>query len=116
MHRRTKMAKRRRRRKAKRDLLTRYKKAERERARTRAELDGIARQAKQALAAQNIDLPVFFVIPNSGDAFMMFGTPGDPAPQLWKQVSEIVMGVVSQAVGLPFIRSREVECATTETA
>jgi hypothetical protein len=115
MSRRTNVAKRQRRRKARRNLLARYQKAERDRARIRLELDRIVRQAKQALIAQNIDARVFFAIPNSGDAIIMFGTPDDPAVQLWTQINEIVMGIVSHAVGLPFIRSREVICATSET-
>ena len=43
------------------------------RARARTELDQIARQAKQVLAEQKIDLDLFFLIPNSGEAILLFG-------------------------------------------
>ena len=37
-----------------------------------------------------IDLGLFFLIPNSGDAIVTFGTPGDPSDDEWNHVREIV--------------------------
>ena len=48
------------------------------RARARTELDQIARQTKQALAEQGLTSTVFFLVPNSGEAVLLFGTPADP--------------------------------------
>ena len=78
-----------------------------------AKLDQIARDAKEALAYQGIDTPLFFLVPNSGNAILTFGTTLDPDDALWRQVSEVVSGVVRQLVGVDHTRCREVVCATT---
>ena len=70
------------------------------RARAKAELGQIARQAKQALADAGIDLSLFFLVPNSGDATLTFGTITDPPDDEWEQVGEIVSAIVRQTVGL----------------
>jgi hypothetical protein len=54
------------------------------RARAKAELGQIARQAKQALADAGIDT---------------FGTITDPPDDEWEQVGEIVSAIVGQTVG-----------------
>jgi hypothetical protein len=82
------------------------------RARAREMLDQITRQAKQALAGEGIDL--FFLIPNSGDTILMFGTPADPDDKAWNRVGEIVSSIVRQAVSLDRVRCRPVMCATTD--
>jgi hypothetical protein len=60
------------------------------RAKAKAELDQIARQARQALTEQGLgDISLFFLIPNSGDSILVFGTPGDPDDHLrpkWETV------------------------------
>jgi hypothetical protein len=76
-------------------------------------LNEIARQTKQALTEQGIDTSVFFLIPHTGDAIVTFGTTLDPDDALWRQVSEVVSGVVRLLVGLDHTRCREVVCATT---
>jgi hypothetical protein len=83
----------------------------RERARTM--LDQIAQQASQALADAGIDLPVFFMIPNSGDSILTYGTVTDPPHELWEQVSQIVSSIVRGTVGLGRVRCREITCAKT---
>ena len=85
------------------------------RARAKAELNQIARQAKQALADHGIDLGLFFLIPNSGDAIITYGTPGDPPDDEWNRVREVVSSIVRQSVGLDRVRCREVMCATTHS-
>jgi hypothetical protein len=78
------------------------------RERAKAELDQIAQRARQA-----IDIPLFFLLPNSGDAILIFGTPGDPPDDQWDRVGEIVASIVAQACGLHGTRRREVACAGT---
>jgi hypothetical protein len=83
------------------------------RARAVAKLDQIARDSKAALDDQGIDIPVFFVIPSSGDAIATFGTPADPDDEVWGRVSEIVSNIVRHTVGLDRVRCRPAVCATT---
>jgi hypothetical protein len=78
-----------------------------------AKLDQIAHDAKEALAYRGIDTPLFFLVPNSGNAILTFGTTLDPDDALWSEVSEVVSGVVRQLVGLNHTQCREVVCATT---
>ena len=44
------------------------------RGRAAAEIDQIARDAKEALADQGIDIDLFFLSPNSGKAILIYGT------------------------------------------
>jgi hypothetical protein len=86
------------------------------RARAAAMLDRIAQEAKQALADQGIAIDLFFLIPNSGHAILIYGTPADPPDDQWSRVSNVVASVVRQTVGLRGTRRREVQCATTGSA
>jgi hypothetical protein len=85
------------------------------RARAKGMLDQIAEQARIALAEQGFDTPVFFIVP-SGEAIVTFGTIIDPPDDQWKRVSDVVVSVVRQLVGLDRTRCREVVCATTDSA
>jgi hypothetical protein len=84
-----------------------------QRARARSLLSQIAEQAKQALSERSIDTTLFFIVPNSGDAVLTFGTPGDPPDAEWERTGEIVASVVAGLIGLRGTRRREVTCATT---
>jgi hypothetical protein len=81
--------------------------------RAASKLDQIAQQAKQALADQDIDIALFFLVPNSGEAILAYGTPGDPDNESWGRVGEIVTSVVAQSIGLRCTQRRELRCATT---
>lgn len=83
------------------------------RAKAKAELDGIAAQVKQALTDAGIDLDVFLLVPASGDAIVTFGTLADPDQELWGHVANIVTNIVQEKVGLRQAWSREIMCATT---
>jgi hypothetical protein len=84
------------------------------RARAKAEIDQIAQQAKLALADKGIiDTPLFFLVPNSGNAVLIFGTPGDPPDDQWDRVGEIIAAILGRLIGLRGIRRREVICAAT---
>jgi hypothetical protein len=74
-------------------------------------LDQIARDAKEALAHQDIDL--FFLVPNSGDAILIYGTPADPDDASWERVGVVVSAIVGRLIGLRGTRRRPVQCATT---
>ena len=81
------------------------------RARAASVLDQIARDAKEALTDQGIDL--FFLVPNSGQAILIYGTPGDPDDASWERVGQVVAAIVGKLIGLRGTRRREVRCATT---
>jgi hypothetical protein len=83
----------------------------RERARTM--LDQIVREVKLALKEADIDLDVFLMIPNSGDAIATFGTITDPPDDLWRRTSDIVCSIVREMAGLDGVRSRALSCAST---
>jgi len=84
-----------------------------QRAKASAELDRITRTAKQALLHAGIDLELFFMVPNSGDAILTYGTPGDPDDNLWDRVRDIVVAVLQETVGLERPKCNAVLCATT---
>jgi hypothetical protein len=84
----------------------------RERAAT--ELNQIAQEARRVLADHGITTRVFFVVPNSGRAVLMFGTPDNLGDTLWNRVGEIVSAVVRQTVGLDRTRCQELACATAD--
>jgi hypothetical protein len=83
------------------------------RARAASMLDQIAQQVKVVLAAEGIDLPVFFIVPSSGDSILIYGCAGDPPDNEWSEVGEIVEAVVQQSLGLRGTRRRKVQCAST---
>jgi hypothetical protein len=83
------------------------------RARVRNLLPEITEQAKQALADANIDLDVLLIVPRTGDAIATVCTPDDPADEVWSRTSEIVSGIMAQALNLDCLRSRHVTCGAT---
>jgi hypothetical protein len=83
------------------------------RERAAAKLDQIARDAKEAMAYQGIDTPLFFLVPNSGDAILTFGTTLDPDDDEWNRIGEIVSNIVRHTVGLDRVRCQPVVCATS---
>ncbi len=85
------------------------------RERAKAEIDQTARQTKQALIDADIDLGIFFMVPNSGRAIVSFGTPGNPSDDEWDRVGKIVGSIVAQSIGLERVRCRPVTCATTDS-
>lgn len=83
------------------------------RERAKGMLDQIAQQARLALADQCIDLDLFFLAPNSGDAILIYGTPGSPDDASWERVGEIVAPILGRLIGLRGTRRRDVVCAAT---
>ena len=83
------------------------------RERATALIDRIAQQAKQALSNAGIDIDLFFTVPSSGDAILTFGTPADPANDVWDKVRAVVSSVVRDSVGIERTRCRDIVCAST---
>lgn len=76
-------------------------------------VDEIARRTKVALTERGILLDVFFVVPNSGEAIISFGTTVEPDPsdQEWEIVSDMICDIVSDVVGVDRLRTRNMACA-----
>jgi hypothetical protein len=87
-----------------------------DRDRAKETLNQVAGLAKQALAENGIDLDLFFLVPNSGESILMFGTSIDPDFATWARVGEIVSAIVREVVGLDDTRCRPVTCSTTTDA
>ena len=77
-------------------------------------LDEIVHLMRHRLKEHEIYVPIFFLIPRSGDAIISFGTPGDPPEGLWDQISEMVCSVVRETIGIDRLRTRAVICAATD--
>ena len=84
--------------------------------RTKTMLDQVARLTKQTLAEHTIDLDVFFLVPNTGEAIIMFGTPTDPDDATWERVGNVVSSALQQVAGVNNTRCRPVLCSTTTDA
>jgi hypothetical protein len=86
----------------------------RHRARAKAELEHIVQQAKQAVAEAGLDIPLFFMIPRTGDSILTYGTPGHPQDHEWSHIGEIVCAVVAKAVGMDRTLHREIMCMASD--
>lgn len=84
------------------------------RERATAMLPEIAQQVKEALTGERIDTSVFFLVPNSGDAIITFGSAVDLPDAEWGRVADVVASTVRQSIGFAGTRCREVVCATTD--
>jgi hypothetical protein len=56
---------------------------------------------------------VFLLVPNSGDAILIVGSPDDLDDESWDRLGEVVASIVAQSIGLRGTRRREVVCAAT---
>lgn len=81
-------------------------------------LPAIADRTRTALAEVGIDIEVFLVVPNSGDAILSFGTTDEPDPDdaTWNTISQTVCRVVCEALGMTKVRTRALVSTTTRTA
>jgi hypothetical protein len=85
------------------------------RARAAARLDLIAMEAKAALAQQGIGYPIFFFVPGSGDAIVVFGTEKDPPDAEWDIISNVLTTIIQETLGTGRLRGRELVCAATQS-
>lgn len=81
-------------------------------------LDSIASRTKDALAERGIMFDIFLLIPQSGDALVLFGTnvEPDPSDEEWEMASEVVTETVREALGIGRARARQVPCALVRPA
>lgn len=84
------------------------------RERVAAKISEITTKAGEVLAELGIVYPLFFLIPNSGDSMLTFGTSQDPSDQEWQMVSSSVAKIVQEALGTGPLRTREIVCTQTK--
>jgi hypothetical protein len=63
-------------------------------------LDEIAAEVTAALSSGGIRVPIFFVVPATGDSIMTFATPADPSDEQWDRVQDIVCHILTSRVGI----------------
>ncbi len=83
-----------------------------QRAKLKASLNDVGDEVTQSLREAGIAVSVFFTVPSSGP-LMTFATPIDPTDQEWTRVSEIVVQVVSRALGVNGLISQPAPCVAT---
>lgn len=94
---------------------TPYDPAER-REQVRAKLGEISAEVQRELSVRSVEMNLFFVVGNTGDAILTVGTDGNPDDDWWEEVVEIVQAVVERAVGIERTRSRELARAASDPA
>ena len=81
-------------------------------------LPTIADAVRAALYEADITHDVFFIVPNSGNAILQFGTATEPDPGdgQWEEISKIVCAVVGRALQMEYVTSRDMACAIAHSA
>lgn len=74
-------------------------------------LPTIVERTRSALAESEIRQDVFFVVPNSGNAVVLFGTADDPEDAVWDRISGIVVGIVQDVLQMQHAYSRNLASA-----
>ena len=84
-----------------------------QRAQARHLLPDIVARTRSALAAAGITYEVFYLVPGSGDAVITFGTniEPDPTDAEWSIISDIVCGIIKDALEINKVMTREMTSA-----
>jgi hypothetical protein len=77
----------------------------------REQLDAIAAAVQLALQDADLAQPVFFSVPSSGDAILIFASPLDPSDDDWNRIGAIVNAIVGERTGLVGLTGRELPCS-----
>ena len=82
----------------------------------RGSLDAITNDFGMALRDAGFGhIPVYFVVPNSGDALASLATPLDPSEDDWSRILEIAYRVIQEKIGCGNLRGRALTCAAINT-
>lgn len=73
-------------------------------------LPAIAEEVTAALAAANLQMPIFLTVPTSGDTVATLATPHDPSGEDWVKVCELVREIVGARAGIEKLGTRPVPC------
>jgi hypothetical protein len=79
-------------------------------------LEQIAAEVTVALADVDLEIPVFFTVPSTGEAFVTFMTPADPTNADWSRACDVICGIVGSKVGIENLYSRHLPCVGAGTA
>ena len=83
----------------------------------RQSLDAISKDIVMQMRDAGLgSIPVYLVVPNSGDAWATAATPLDPPDHDWSRVLEIVCRVIQQKIGSGKLRSRKLVCTAINTS
>ncbi len=58
------------------------------------------------------NIPIYLVVPNSGDAIATVATPLDPSDEVWSRIMETTYPILQKKIGCGKLRSRPLACAT----
>lgn len=82
---------------------------------TRASLNQIAADVGTAMRDVGLTFPVYFAMPNTGDALVTVATTLDPSDEDWRRAAAIVCQVIERKVGCGRLRGRELACAVANS-
>ena len=83
----------------------------------RGSLDAITNDIGMAMRDAGLGhIPIYFVIPNSGDALASLATPLDPSEADWSRILEIAFQVIQKKIGCGNLRGRPLACTAINTA
>ena len=74
-------------------------------------LDAIASEVTTALQETGLTMPIFFTVPSTGDALLIYATPLDPSDSAWLRAGEIVIDIIGDKIDGVSLRHRELPCA-----
>jgi hypothetical protein len=77
----------------------------------RQSLNEITNDIGMALRDAGLTFPVYFAMPNSGDALVTIATTLDPSDDDWRRAAAIVCQIIEAKVGCGRLRGRELACA-----
>ena len=78
---------------------------------TRQSLDAIVNDIGMAMRDAGLTFPVYFAMPNAGDALLTIATTLDPSEPDWQRAITIVCEIIERKVGCGRLRGRELACA-----
>jgi hypothetical protein len=77
----------------------------------RQSLDQIAADIGMAMRDVGLAFPVYFAIPNSGDALVTMATTSDPPDEDWQRALAIVYEIIKKRIGCNQLQGRGLPCA-----
>ena len=86
------------------------------RAAIRESLDEIVNDVGMAMRDAGLDFPVNIIVPHSGDALVMVGSPLNPRDADCQRAITVICEIVGDRLGGRQLRGRELTCAVTNGA
>jgi hypothetical protein len=62
-------------------------------------LDKVSADVTEEFQNIGLSMPIFLIVPSTGNALVTFGTPADPSDEDWEAASKIVIRVVATHAG-----------------